>query len=90
MNDQAKWLINWFVDRGNSIPGNTQEQLQVNYFEAGLIDSLGVIELIADIERHFRIYFNERHFQERRFSTIGGLSNLIAEIITSNKETGEF
>jgi acyl carrier protein len=39
-----------------------------------------VIELITEIEDHFRIRFSEAHFQERRFSTIGGLGALIGEL----------
>jgi acyl carrier protein len=80
MNDKAKWLLNWF-SQNSSIPVNpSEEQLEVNYFEAGLIDSLGVINLIVGIEEHFDIRFNERHFQDRRFSTIGGLSDIIQEL----------
>ena len=80
MADEPKWLLDWFEQRG-SVPGGTlEDQLQVNYFEAGLVDSLGVIELITEVEDHFGIHFNERHFQDRRFSTIGGLSDVIAEL----------
>ena len=59
----------------------------MNYFEAGLIDSLGVIELITEVEGHWEIRFNEKHFQDRRFPTIKGLSDLIAEL--SNSREGE-
>lgn len=83
MNDKATWLLNWFKQNG-SIPLNSnEEQLQVNYFEAGLIDSLGVINLIVGIEEHFNIRFNERHFQDRRFATISGLSEIIHELSSS-------
>lgn len=83
MNDKAEWLLNWFT-QNSSIPVNhTETQLQVNYFEAGLIDSLGVINLIVGIEEHFDIHFNERNFQDRRFSTIGGLSDIIQELSSS-------
>jgi len=83
MNNKVSWLLNWFK-QNSSIPVNlTEEQLQVNYFEAGLIDSLGVINLIVGIEEHFDIRFNERHFQDRRFATIGGLSEIIQELSSS-------
>ncbi|MBI4308465.1 MAG: acyl carrier protein [Chloroflexi bacterium] len=55
------------------------EQLKLNYFEAKLIDSLGVIELITEVEDHFGISFTDRDFQDRRFSTIGGLEEIIME-----------
>lgn len=83
MTDEAKWLLDWFCRRLMP-PGSTQEeQLQVNYFEAGLIDSFGVIELITEIEQNFDIRFSEKHFQERRFATIGGLGELIEELTNS-------
>ena len=50
-----------------------------NIFEIGLIDSLGVILLIEDIETHFEIRFDEIDFQDRRFPTINGLSEIIKE-----------
>jgi acyl carrier protein len=83
MDNKVNWLLNWFKQNG-SIPVNfMEEQLQINYFEAGLIDSLGVINLIVGIEEHFNIRFNEGHFQDRRFATIGGLSDIIHELSKS-------
>ena len=83
--EETRWLLDWFERRG-PVPGNTlEEQRSVNYFETGLIDSLGVIELITEVEDHFGIRFSERHFQDRRFSTIGGLSDLIAELSDSGE-----
>lgn len=80
MNIETEWLLSWFQQR-RSVPGHTlEDKLQVNYFEAGLIDSFGVIELIAEIEEHFGIFFSENHFQNRGFATIGGLSTIIAEL----------
>ena len=67
------WLIDYFSKKG-TIPDNIES---VNYFEAGLIDSLGVVILIEELETEFEIRFNEEHFQDRRFSTLKGLSDII-------------
>ena len=67
------WLINYFSKKG-VIPDNIET---VNYFEAGLIDSLGVVILIEEVELEFNIKFNEDHFQDRRFTTLKGLSDII-------------
>lgn len=84
MTDSTQWLLDWFAKRGQ-VPGATHEQhLAVNYFQAGLIDSLGVIELIGDVENQFAIRFTEQHFQDRRFSTIGGLAMLVNELRQTN------
>jgi acyl carrier protein len=76
--DEARWLHDWFAQRG-PLPGG-DEALGLNYFEAGLLDSLGVIDLISSIEERFGVRFDEHHFQERRFATIGGLSEIVAEL----------
>lgn len=76
----AQWLVAWFDARATIPNDGIEDRLRTNYFEAGLIDSLGVVELIADTEEHFGIRFSERDFQDRRFATIGGLSELVLEL----------
>jgi acyl carrier protein len=76
MNDAGAWLTAWFVDRG--VPAD-DVRVSRNYFEAGWIDSFGVLELIAAIEEYARIAFTDRDFQDRRFVTLGGLAEIIAE-----------
>lgn len=76
MNDIQNWLIQWF-ERKRPLAAS---DLTNNYFEAGLIDSLDAIDLIESIEEHFKIKFNEMHFQNRKFSTIEGLSKMINEL----------
>jgi D-alanine--poly(phosphoribitol) ligase subunit 2 len=85
MEDILTWVTKWFEKRGG-IPGNSlEEKLAVNYFNSGLIDSLGVIEMITEMEKHFRIRFTEMHFQDRRFSTIGGLGEIIRNLSRQTK-----
>ena len=78
-------MVSWFQGRDSSGDATSlEEQLDDNYFELGLINSLDIIELISDMEDHFEISFTERHFQDRRFSSIAGLSDLIAELSESS------
>jgi len=76
MSGTVKWLEDWFEQNGSSVPGLTD-----NYFETGSIDSMSVIGLITDIEEHSSMHFTQEHFQDRRFSTISGLAQLVDEII---------
>lgn len=85
--EEAVWLRRWFERRDAAAAGWSESWPQTNYFEAGLIDSLGVIELIADVEEHFAIAFDESHFQDRRFSTIGGLGEIINELSISQQQS---
>ena len=70
------WLKCWFAQKG-SLPETAEDE---NYFQIGLIDSFGVIELIEELETTFSITFTEAHFQDRRFVTMKGLAEIIQEI----------
>jgi len=69
------WLVAWF---GRRAPHISMEATR-NYFDAGAIDSLGVIELIEDAETSFGVRFSQSDFQDRRFPTIDGLADIIRE-----------
>jgi D-alanine--poly(phosphoribitol) ligase subunit 2 len=80
MNSTEKWLVSWFAARHDLDAAAGGEVLRIDYFDAQLIDSFGVIELIADVEATFGIQFEHLHFEDRRFRTIGGLSEIVREI----------
>ena len=79
MEATIKWLKIWFSQRSErtELPKGIETK---NYFEVGLIDSFGIIELIEAIESEFNINFKEDNFQDRRFSTIQGLAKIIEEL----------
>lgn len=76
VDDAVSWLKSWFEKRNDAI----QADPDVNYLEAGFVDSMGLMELIAAVEEKFGARFTETHFQDQRFSTIRGLAELIVEI----------
>jgi len=80
MTEYSQWLLDWFSKR------SPQVQLKVdgNYFNEGAIDSLGVIELIEDLEQQFQIRFSQDDFQDRRFPSVAGLSEILSEKIGKN------
>jgi kynurenine formamidase/acyl carrier protein len=73
--DFTGWLLEWFRKRAPHIELMSDD----NYFTAGAIDSLGVIELIEDIEHSFDVQFTQDDFQDRRFSVVSGLSEMLKE-----------
>ena len=87
MNPELAWLVEWFSTKGAMEKSAGTEVETVNMFDAGWIDSFGVIDLITDIENHFGIRFSEQHFQDRRFPTLGGLSEIIKETKESKEST---
>ena len=67
------WLNDWFAGRGH------RPARDANFYDAGAIDSLGLFELIEAVEGHFKFKFGARDFQDRRFSTISGLAEIVHE-----------
>ena len=77
----GRWVCELFEKKG-TVPGATlEEKLKTDYFETGLVDSLGVVELIGELEQKYAVRFLDKHFQERRFSTIGGLAEIVSELV---------
>ena len=69
-----EWLVSWMKEKsGKEIDPNE------NFIEQEAIDSYNVIELVVDTEREFEIRFEARDFQDRRFVTLSGLSEIIDE-----------
>jgi len=76
-----QWVIDWFVARGKirkSVLENGLEALrQTDYFEAGWLTSMEVVEFVAEIEQKFDIQFSDSDLQDSRFLTISGITELI-------------
>ncbi len=80
MNDAIRaWLQDWFANKSGRPATEIATLHNVDYIQAGLIDSFSIIELIADAEAHFDIRFTAEQFQDRRFTTLSGLAEIIAE-----------
>lgn len=78
MTTEQAWLLDWFQARG-TVPGDDLEgQLATNYFDAGLVESIDVFDLVEDVETHFGIRLDDAHFQDPAFGTIGGLAGIVA------------
>lgn len=78
MDAELTWLLAWFKARRPDIVPPAERLDVFNYFEAGWIDSMGIIELIADAEARFGMQFSHEDFQDRRFATLGGLAAMVA------------
>ena len=71
------WLSVWFVKNTNISEPEIAECSSKSYFELGLIDSLKFISFLSELEEHFNIQFTNDEFQDRKFSTINGLVDII-------------
>ena len=74
----SQWLCEWFTSR-RKFKGDAARLVDINYFDAGLLTSLEVIEFVSEIEDRFGVQFSEQDFQDPRFVTVAGLAELIAD-----------
>lgn len=78
-NGFEEWMIR-FLSKKNTLDGIAHDELiTCNLFERGLIDSMGVMTLVMELESEFEIMFTPDDFQDRRFSSVQGLFELMAE-----------
>lgn len=80
----SRWLVEWFASRGKRV-GAGHEALQVDYLQSGLLTSLEIVELVSAIEDHYGVQFSESDMQDPRFSTIGGMSELVAAALNRDQ-----
>ncbi|HIQ89862.1 TPA: acyl carrier protein [Candidatus Galligastranaerophilus faecipullorum] len=79
------WIINWLEKNSNVTKEIIKKNLNENYFNQGWVDSFTFINFISDLEEHFQITFTNSEFQDKNFSTINGLTEIIK--IKKNNET---
>lgn len=82
LRDQVQdWLTDWFVARGKLAKQNREASPETlcntDYFEAGWLTSMEVVEFVTEIEQRFGMQFSETDLQDPRFVTLAGLADLI-------------
>lgn len=79
MQDSLSWVYDFFSQRGE-LPGKDREaQISVDIFDNELVDSFGIVELVAEIESGFAIELTPQDLEDSRFRTIQGLAEIIDE-----------
>ncbi|MGA9530114.1 MAG: hypothetical protein WBS24_18515 [Terriglobales bacterium] len=80
----SSWVADWFSSRGKLSgprPQSFSEIANVNYLEAGLLTSLEIVQFVSELEDYFEFQFSEAEMQDPRFSTIGGIAELVEACI---------
>ena len=82
MSDQASEIrkyIRFQLESLASAKGKRIETLsdELELFETGILDSLGFIKLVSDIEREFGLEVDFSQHDPEAFSTLGGLVNVV-------------
>lgn len=70
-------LLRFFDERGG-LPGNSlDEQLDLPLFEAGVISSVGLVELVMYLEQRYKIELDPEELQGPDFQTCRGIIRII-------------
>lgn len=57
------------------------EMRHTDYVESGLVDSLGLMNLVTELETIFDVELEEDDFMQENFRTIGGLIDIMNEVV---------
>jgi acyl carrier protein len=88
LNAQVRdWLTQWFVARAKIGKSAPVDVCDTDYFEAGWLTSMEVVEFVTEIEQRFAMQFSDRDLQDPRFVTIAGLTELILERSSETSES---
>lgn len=74
-------VVDWFCNHTDAEQSEILEHLEVNYFDAEYLDSFSFIEFISDMEEAFQIEFEHDQFEDRNFSTIQGMIDIISKML---------
>jgi acyl carrier protein len=83
----AETVINFIGTRGE-VPGDTlEDRLRCDFLDEGVLDSMGLMETIFELEAEFGIRFESNHLQSLQFRTIGGVVEIIEELRGSESQS---
>ncbi len=80
MNEIENWIVEYFRAKARLNGAAGDELLDVNYFDAGMLDSLGTLEMITGLEDQFEVRFEPEQMQDPRFCSIRGLAEIVGEM----------
>lgn len=74
---KKEFVINWFAEKSTMSQEELERNLEINYFEQGLIDSFSFLELVSACEEKFGITFSDEDFENDEIFTISGLIHIL-------------
>jgi acyl carrier protein len=72
-------VLAYFAEK-RTLAGSEEEQFRIKYLNEGIIDSMGIIDLITHFEDQYQIRFEADDLQSEDFQTIGGLVQIIERL----------
>lgn len=69
----------------NPLPANPDEILGSYYLDAGIIDSLGIVLMVSELEEKLGVSLSSEDMQSYEFQTIGGLIGILDRLTARAK-----
>jgi D-alanine--poly(phosphoribitol) ligase subunit 2 len=70
-------ILHFFASRGTSPVSLDRDAMDVNLLESGVVDSVGILELVLYLEERFDVRFGPEDLESPAFQTMGGIVELI-------------
>lgn len=77
MSRNREAVLGFFVRHGKAPLPAGEAALQVRYLDDGIIDSLGIVTMLSELESQLGIHFTAEDMQSYDFQTVGGLIGII-------------
>mgnify|MGYP006211201545 CR=1 FL=1 len=78
INEINKKIIEYFNRQGESV------DIEINIFESGIIDSMGIIDLVCYIEEEMEIELNQDFMKKENFESISTISNCLLQLVENS------
>jgi acyl carrier protein len=75
--EPLSWLVDYVAEHGTLEDLAVEEFLEENYVAIGLLDSLGVVQMLVGVEEEFGVWLSSEEMQDPRFCSIAGLAELV-------------
>ncbi len=81
MNINVEETVLAILKERGPLPKSAEERANLDYIEAGLVDSLGLMNLVTELETALDIELEEEDFMQDKFRTIGGLIETLQQAV---------
>ena len=79
----VKSFVLTYLNSQKTLPGQNEEDwLAYAYLDEGTVDSMGIVEMVTEMESAFNVRFSPEDMQSDDFRTVGGLIGLIESMST--------
>ena len=83
MERNKKVVLDFFARHGKSPLPADDSALGVSYLDTGVIDSLGIVTLITELEAKLDVRFSAEDMQSYEFQSVGGLVSILDRLTSA-------